>query len=268
MNTIDVSVIMSVWDKDNAVYLEESFESIEFQSVKASEFILIQDGPINKKLLDVIDKFKKKLNLKIIESPKNIGLAESLNIGLRHANHKLIIRMDSDDKCHPKRFEKLYFFMKNNKKISVCGSWITRFNEKKELGIYKKIRDENSILRACKYRNPIAHPTVIMNKKHLAAVGYYPQLTRCQDWGLWSMLLKNGFKITNLQEPLLYYRVTDLHKKRKIKYLLEELKVIKFQYKIKFLNFFEFIISSIFRIFFRIPYIFLHTIEGIILRHK
>tara|TARA_B100002019_G_scaffold290219_1_gene307386 strand:+ start:322 stop:1128 length:807 start_codon:yes stop_codon:yes gene_type:complete len=268
MKTINASVLMSVWNGDDPSYFKEAFESINKQSVKANEFLLIQDGEINKELLSVIETYQEILGLKVIKSDKNLGLAKALNLGLNQAKYELIIRMDSDDICHEKRFERLFEFMSKNQDISVCGSWVTRFDKERKLGIYKKISDPKSIHRACRYRNPVAHPSVIYRKSHISKVGNYPHLNKCQDWGLWSLLLKEGYKITNLQESLLDYRASGLYDRRQISYYLEELKAIRFQYEINFLNYFEYILSSSFRILFRIPYLILHFLEGAINRHK
>jgi len=268
MKNINATVLMSVWNGDEPSYLKEAFESIAKQSVKAKEFLLIQDGEINKDLLNVIKIYQEILSLKIIKSDKNLGLAKALNLGLNQAQYELIIRMDSDDICHEKRFEKLFEFMSKNQDVSVCGSWVTFFKNKRKGAVYKKISNPKSIHRVCRYRNPVAHPTVIYRKSHISKVGNYPDLNKCQDWGLWSLLLKEGYKITNLQESLLDYRASGLHDRRLISYYLEELKVIRFQYEIKFINFFEYIFSSSFRILFRIPYLILHFLEGIIYRHK
>ena len=58
-----------------------------------------------------------------------MGLGKALEIGITECQYDLIARMDSDDICHPERFEKQINFMIDNPDVKVLGSWIAEFEE-------------------------------------------------------------------------------------------------------------------------------------------
>ena len=49
------SVLMSVYHRDNAVYLKEALNSIFDQSILPTEIILVKDGLLSQELNSVID---------------------------------------------------------------------------------------------------------------------------------------------------------------------------------------------------------------------
>ena len=48
------SVLMSVYHKEKPEYLRQAIESIQSQTVPASDFVLVCDGPLNPELDAVI----------------------------------------------------------------------------------------------------------------------------------------------------------------------------------------------------------------------
>ena len=54
------SVLMSVYNKEKAEYLDESMKSIFEQTLKTNDFVLVCDGPLNRDLEDVIKKYQQK----------------------------------------------------------------------------------------------------------------------------------------------------------------------------------------------------------------
>lgn len=100
------SVLMSVYHRDNAVYLKEALNSIFDQSILPTEIILVKDGLLSQELNSVIDYFVEKYSsVKIVELLDNQGLGRALNEGLKYCSCDLIARMDADDISKFKRFE-------------------------------------------------------------------------------------------------------------------------------------------------------------------
>ena len=93
------SVLISVYYKEIPEYLDLSLESItDKQILKPNEIVLVKDGPLTKKLDEVIEKYINKYpNLfKIISLEKNYGLGKALNIGLENCSYEIVARMDAD----------------------------------------------------------------------------------------------------------------------------------------------------------------------------
>ena len=100
---------MSVYYKENPIYLKEAIESIyDKQILKPTEIVLVEDGKLTEELYQEINRQKKKLKdiLKIVRLEKNSGLGKALNIGVLNCTNELIARMDSDDIAYPNRFKK------------------------------------------------------------------------------------------------------------------------------------------------------------------
>ncbi len=95
------SVLMSVYYKENPVFLIQSIESMINQTVKPNEIVLICDGPLTKELNDIIDKFnieKKKIDdaeadwmLKQDISEKLVQFDTEQNSAFLLANSKFIM---------------------------------------------------------------------------------------------------------------------------------------------------------------------------------
>lgn len=103
----DFSVLMSVYKKDNPIYLDKALNSVESQTIIPTEIILVEDGPISDELQKIINKHKLNFinNFKVIKSIQNQGLGASLQLGTKFVSTNWIARMDSDDISVHDRFE-------------------------------------------------------------------------------------------------------------------------------------------------------------------
>ena len=54
------SVLLSLYNKENPDFLKQSLESIYNQTLKPTEVILVEDGPLTSELYEVLNEFKKK----------------------------------------------------------------------------------------------------------------------------------------------------------------------------------------------------------------
>src|SRR5690554_1711797 len=159
---------MSYYGNDNPTFLEEAFQSIQNQTHKPSEIILVQDGPVTEELHQVVSKWKEALPLKLLVNADNLGLGKSLTIGLEHCENDLVARMDADDICHPRRFEKQLDFLMTHPHISVVGTWIAEFEgTTSNIKSYRTLpTTHEELLPFSKKRCPLNHPTVMYRKEH------------------------------------------------------------------------------------------------------
>ena len=227
---LNYSVLMSVYAGENSEFFKSSIESMLAQTVPTDDFILVCDGPLTPALDKVIAEFEE---LKVMRLPQNQGLAEALNIGLRHCKYELVARMDSDDISLPHRIEQQ---LKLNKDI--VGSAIQEFISKP--GDASTLRslptDQTNILRFAKRRNPFNHPSVLYRKSAVLKAGGYENYPLCEDYQLWVKMLMAGNSAANIPEPLVYMRVgSGLYKRRGgISYFKIMLKFRRWMYGIGF----------------------------------
>lgn len=201
------SVLMSVYLKENHIFLDEALKSIYQQTIIPSEVVLVQDGPITTELKQVIENWKKKLTIIDVIIPINSGLGNALNKGLVHCKYDLIARMDTDDLALADRFEKqLKIFQ--NKNIDICGSWVSEFTDNPNiLDSFRTVPENHLEISAFALKkNPMNHPTVMFKKKLVVKSGGYQNVIYFEDYYLWLTLLKKGAVFYNIQSPTVNMR--------------------------------------------------------------
>lgn len=207
----EFSVLMSVYKSENANFLDLALCSIEDQSVLPKEIVLVEDGPLTKDLLRVIDKHENnfKKEFKIIKSVKNQGLGKALRLGTNFVTTNWIARMDSDDIADQDRFKKQVQAIKSNPDLAVIGGQITEFSEEiwNIVGKRNVPLTEKEILKFLKWRSPFNHPTVMINKNILDSVGGYQEFGNLEDYYLWARIIAGGYEVKNLSDVLVHMRV-------------------------------------------------------------
>lgn len=204
-----ISVIMSTYKEDEYL-LREAIESILKQTYKDFEFIIILDNPENEVHKKVINEYlEKDKRIHFHVNDKNLGLTESLNKGLSLAQSDFICRMDADDISLENRFEKQLHYLQTGNFDLIGG--ITQMVDENSNVIYsiKKVPTNYSkIKKALKYGQCIAHPTWFGKKKVFDNLEGYRSMPLCEDYDLTLRAVLKGYKISNLNETVLKYRMT------------------------------------------------------------
>ncbi|MBQ8138903.1 MAG: glycosyltransferase [Lachnospiraceae bacterium] len=203
-----VSVVMSCYN-EKEIHLREAIESILNQDFRDFEFIIVIDNPENTVIHETIKEYAQiDSRIVLIRNDKNIGLAESLNKGIRIAKGKYIARMDADDISLPSRLKTQVEYMDANSKYNlVCANFIKIDDQGNKLEVNKSVPKNDSLfVRSIKRRYIIAHPTVMMRREPLCDIGIYNNYSAAQDYDLWLRMVKNGFSMHYIKEPLIKYR--------------------------------------------------------------
>jgi hypothetical protein len=142
--------------------------------------------------------------------------------------------MDTDDISKPERFEKQIRVFNENPQIDVVGSWIDEFDDTlDEIISTRRLPETHEELK--KYsikRSPLNHPVVMFKKIKVLECGGYELYGLFDDWLLWMKMIKNGSAFYNIQESLLFFRASGMHKRRGgLKYAIDECKLQWLFYK-------------------------------------
>lgn len=208
MNSPRISVVMSCYNC--APTVGHAIDSILEQTMKDFEFIVIEDGS-HDNTLDILVEYTQKDNrIHLIKNEKNIGLAASLNKGIRAARTDIIARMDADDISFHDRFNKQLSCLDQNENIDIVGSGI---KEQTKKGILRKTRllpkVHTDIIKRVFKKPLVYHPTIMIRKKVFMENGFYdPSITWAEDADLWYRIY-DKVVFHNLQEPLLYYTIKE-----------------------------------------------------------
>lgn len=253
-----LSVLASVYIKESPTNLGLALESLFKQTVCANEIVIVKDGPLTDEIEEVISQFKKKYPniLKIIPLKENVGLGNALNEGLKHITNNFVARMDTDDICYVNRFEKQLQFLKDNPEISVVGGVVQEFNKTPgDLNQYRKLPlNSKELYKFAKYRNPLSHPSVMFKKSAVLDVGSYKDMPLFEDYYLWIRMLMKGYKIANIEDPILHFRIGNdmIGRRSGLSYAKKEINFIKAIKELGFLNSKDFLTSIIMKVPLRI----------------
>lgn len=236
------SVLLSVYHKENPLWFAEALESIwTKQTLKPDQIVLVEDGPIREELEQVVKAFSERCPvLTVVPLAKNVGLGKALNEGMKHCQHDIVARMDTDDISHADRFEKQIAFMVEHDDVDVLSSWIQEFSlvngERTNMRIKKLPCTHEELYTYGKARCPINHPVCVYRKSKVQQVGGYGVFP--EDYYLWSKMMMAGCTFHNMQECLLDFRVSgDVFKRRGgWKYLKAESKCQRFMWQIHYLS--------------------------------
>ncbi|WP_264535058.1 glycosyltransferase [Flavobacterium sp. N1736] len=254
------SVLMSVYIKENPNCLRQSLESVCTQTLKPNEIILVKDGHLNNELDDVINEYVIRFPLLfiVVELPKNKGLANALNEGMKYAKHEIIARMDSDDICMPERFKiQVNYLIDNN--LDIVGGQIIEFSKNIEdvvsIRMVPVYHDE--IVQFMKFRSPFSHPTIVFRKKSFQLLKGYDNTIFPEDYDFFVRAYLAGFKFGNVKENVLYFRLGEnlseaIKRRWGRKYAVNEMKLYKKFLKLGFFNYFDFFKVLVFKIPLRI----------------
>lgn len=204
-----VSIIMSTY-KEEEIFLRQAIESILNQSYKDFEYIIILDNPDNNLHIRIIKEYANlDKRIKFYVNEKNMGLTASLNKGLGLAKGKYICRMDADDISINKRIENQKRYLEENNYDLIGGiSQMIDENGKSIYSIKKVPTNMDKIKKALRYNQIISHPTWFGKKEVFEKLNGYRNMPLCEDYDFTLRAVLNGYKISNIDETVLKYRMT------------------------------------------------------------
>jgi len=269
------SVLISVYRSEEPIILDRALKSIwDDQILKPDQIVLIKDGSLGPNLDKVIEKWATVMgtSLDIICNPVNIGLGNSLRKGVHHCKYDLIARMDDDDISMPNRFFEQIKFLKNNPEVDILGSNVSEFSKDEmiQTSFRKVYTNHETIIKNAKIQCPFNHPSVIFKKKvYLNAAGP-KSLFHMDDWHVWVLMIINGAICANIDKNLLKMRggIDQMRRRGGWTYLIQEIKLHKEFYDIKFINLIEFLRNAALGIIIRLlPTVFRQIIYKHIIRN-
>lgn len=206
-----ISIVMPVYNGQQ--FLTDAVESILAQSFPEFEFIIIDDGSTDS-TFNLLQRFTGDTRIRLIKNPTNIGLSNSLNIGILLSNGKYIARMDADDISLSDRLQKQVEYMEGHPEVGVLGTNIAYIDDD---GNFKgggrpkdkQLESPKVIEWLLLWRCCIYHPTVMIRRAILEYTGitYDPSFEPSEDHDLWTKLSKHTL-IAKLPQVLVYYRVS------------------------------------------------------------
>ena len=236
-----VSVIIPTYN--NYVGLLKSLESINSQTYKNIEILIVNDGSTDPEYSNLIENENTRIiDMKENSVIKNKYFSDSIrNEGIKESNGKYIAFLDDDDYWLETKLQKQIDILENTHYLMSCSDAFASFGnyEKKEnydlfnqeinlkeiAKIYKKSKLKGRFVKNLNYNfefpnifdfkfisihNCIITSSVIVDKELLNKVGNFRDIQSKKlwsDWDCWLGLLTHT-DCVYLKEPLLHYDMT------------------------------------------------------------
>ena len=209
---------MSVYCKERPDFLRQALDSVFLQTVRPSQVVLVEDGPLSSELDTLIDEFRFKYpELDIVPLAENRGLGLALAEGIVHCKCELVARMDSDDISRVDRFEKLLDVFEKNPTIDICGSHMLEFEgDVNNIVARRRVPlTDVDIKHYQRRRDGLNHVTVMFKKSSVLNSGNYQHCPLMEDTLLWVNMFKNGATAMNIDDDLVHVRIgKDMYERR------------------------------------------------------
>jgi hypothetical protein len=166
-------------------YLAAAIESILAQTFADFELLIIDDGSTDRSR-QIVQAFGDP-RVRLLCNERNLRLIATLNRGLDEAQGEYVARMDADDISLPGRLEAQVAFLDRYPEIGVLGTGFQMIDAQGTLGAEVLLPAGNALIRwNLALRSPLAHPTVMMRRSVIAAIGgYRSEPLHCEDYDLW-----------------------------------------------------------------------------------
>lgn len=225
-NGLAYSVLMPLAPWEPPAQVAVALASLRNQTLPPAEVVVSCDGAPPKALMDVLG--AEPFPLELLIGPGSEGVGPVLDRGLAHCRYELVVRADADDISHPERCVTQVMWMSQHPELSAMGCTIAEFVDNPEQPIGRRWvpTDGPSIARMANSRNPLNHPSVILRRSAVLAVGSYRSVAGFEDYDLWLRLLAaHGCEsLANLCQTLVSARVGAAHLRRRhgLRYALAE----------------------------------------------
>ena len=199
----DITVLMPVYNSEK--YILDSVLSLLDQTYKNFIIYIM----IEKDNSDQTEEYLSLLpdnRIRLMHNEEKLGLANTLNEGIKKTKTEFIARMDSDDISIENRLEKERDFLLNNKDVALVSTWQRHFGD---FGTYIHSSESSSedLAASLLFKCDICHSTVMFRTQVMKDNEYYynPNMAM-EDFDLWNRMVVKE-KLYCIPEVLGEYRI-------------------------------------------------------------
>lgn len=203
-----VSVVLPCWNAER--HLPEALESLLAQTHGRLEVVAVDDGSEDG-TRDVLARAAASDDrVRLLVNDENLGLIRTLNRGVAACHGEFIARMDADDVCLPRRFERQLELFRRFPDTQVAGTGVLLVDEAGEaLGERPaRARTPEGIRFLSYLATPVAHPTLLARAEVLRRLPYREgtEALHAEDYELLARMVRHGVVVRNTAAPFLRLR--------------------------------------------------------------
>jgi hypothetical protein len=202
---LSVTVLLPVYN--GAGTLRQALDSILAQDLTDFELLVVDDASTDASAAVIREYAERDDRITAVLHERNLGLAATLNEGLRVARHELVARMDQDDEALPARLRVQQAFMAEHQSVVAAGSYVLHMGRTRAHDRLVELpRTPREVARVLPRENCLYHPSVVLRRTAvLAAGGYRGEFKNAEDYELW-LRLARIHDLANVPQALLRYR--------------------------------------------------------------
>ncbi|WP_051211354.1 glycosyltransferase family 2 protein [Runella zeae] len=209
---MNISVCIPTYNQGD--FIEEAILSAFNQTLTPQEIIVYDDCSTDN-TSQILNKLKKEIAiLKVFSQPVNQGIARNVDMCLRAATGKYIVRLDSDDILLPDYLKKLTSLMEQYPEAAYAHGAVQEIDKNGNFIKYRNLfrksgyQFADEALRSAVSGYRVAANIILFRKSALEKVGYIASKVNFgEDYYLAASLAAHGFGNIYLNELLAYYRV-------------------------------------------------------------
>lgn len=194
-----VSVVIPCYN--HGVFLPETLESLQLQTVRDFEVIVVDDGSTDAVTVNFLDSLDSR-GVRVIRTV-NRGVSAARNRGISESNGEYILPLDSDDKIAPTYLEKAAAVLDKNPQVGVVYPERVLFGEREGVDSLPAY-DQRAMLI-----DNLIYPAALFRKSDWERAGGYNErmVHGWEDWDFWLAITRLQVEVVKLPETLFYYRV-------------------------------------------------------------
>jgi glycosyltransferase involved in cell wall biosynthesis len=205
-----VSIVLPCFNA--ARVLSAALDSLVGQTYRQFEILTLDDGSTDATAQVLASYAARDARIRVIRSPKNMGLIATLNRGVAEARGEFIGRMDADDVSAPGRIERQVTALMDSPEIGLVGTGIELVGAEDGRSLRPRpvrcLTPEGARFTAL-LATPVAHVTIVARASVMRAhpYGLSPDSVHTEDYEMFTRMLDAGVAFLNLDEPLMTVRV-------------------------------------------------------------
>ena len=205
-----ISILLPVHNA--APFLLQCLDSLRRQTYNDYEIVAVDDGSTDDSAAILLRAASRDPRLRIYQRP-HCGLVETLNNGFAHCRGEYLARMDADDVSHPRRLELQLSALRKPTGPDIVSSLVTHFPKRtlrEGFRIYEgwlnSLVTHEEIFRERFIESPLPHPSIMIRREDLSAVGGYREMGWPEDYDLWLRLAERDKTFGKVPRVLYLWR--------------------------------------------------------------
>lgn len=188
--------------------LIEAIESIKFSSLPDINIIVVDDGSTDSESCIILKTLEARYTHLEVLYKKNSGVADTRNVGVKHAKTDYIALLDADDIICSNYYETAVNILERYNNVGFVGCWNEDFNQNGRIRLWPTFNPEVPLQVIMNTTN--CQGLVVRREAYLTYGQHDPDLGMfLDDWESTISMVLNGVRGVMIPHPLFKYRIRE-----------------------------------------------------------